>query len=118
MAKNLHELLREVGLPFTSAMENPLILKISCNSQEIEKGSLFLGLPGSKVDGGIFWPEAISSGAVAAVISESAASMCSPGSSEPVIIVSEPVSKWIGELAAAFFSQPSKTQESVHINCL
>ena len=50
----LHKLLSLVGLVPTSLLINPEINNISFNSKEVEKGTLFLGLPGLNVDGGNF----------------------------------------------------------------
>ena len=55
----LHKLLSLVGIVPKSRLINPEINNISFNSKEVEKGTLFLGLPGLNVDGGKFWREAI-----------------------------------------------------------
>ncbi len=105
---SLHQILREAGLDVPSGLGNPLIKSLTCDSRSAAKGSLFLGLPGEKVDGGIFWPEAFKSGAVAAVIGPAAAKKCPPAIEDVVIIVPEPVGKIVGELAAAFWQFPSE----------
>ncbi|MGL6282021.1 MAG: Mur ligase domain-containing protein, partial [Microcoleaceae cyanobacterium] len=48
------------------------ITGLSTNSQTCQPGDLFLGMPGTKVDGGDFWASAIASGAVAALVSPTA----------------------------------------------
>jgi len=45
---------------------------LSTNSQAIAPGNLFIGMPGTRVDGGEFWQGAIEKGAIAALISQSA----------------------------------------------
>jgi UDP-N-acetylmuramoyl-L-alanyl-D-glutamate--2,6-diaminopimelate ligase len=45
---------------------------------------------------------------VAAVVSEAAAAVQPPGPGDAVLIVPEPLARWAGELAAAFWSQPSR----------
>ena len=64
----LHKLLSLVEIVPTSGLINPEITNISFNSKEVEKGTLFLGLPGLNVDGGRYWREAIENGAEAAII--------------------------------------------------
>ncbi len=51
---------------------------LSTNSHACEPGDLFLGMPGTRVDGGDFWQSAIESGAVAAIISTQAAEKTPP----------------------------------------
>ncbi len=51
---------------------------LSTNSHACKSGDLFLGMPGTRVDGGDFWPSAIEAGAVAAIISTSAAQKIPP----------------------------------------
>ncbi|MEG3846886.1 Mur ligase domain-containing protein, partial [Microcoleus sp. herbarium7] len=51
---------------------------LSTNSHASKSGDLFLGMPGTRVDGGDFWPGAIANGAVAAVISTQAAQKTPP----------------------------------------
>ena len=46
---------------------------LTTNSHACQPGDLFIGMPGTRVDGGEFWESAIASGAVAALISPQAA---------------------------------------------
>ncbi len=107
MPKNLHSLLRDVGLEIPPALVDAEIFAVTCDSRTVRRGSLFLGLPGEKVDGGEFWPEALSAGAAAAVIGPSAAKLHAPQDEDPVIVVSSSIEHWIGELSAAFWNKPS-----------
>ncbi len=107
MTQKFDSLLRSAGLKLPSGFPNPLIESITCDSRLCQKGSLFLGLSGEKVDGGRFWPQAFSSGAVAAMIGSEAAKYVPPSSTDAVMVLSEPVGKWAGELAAAFWEHPS-----------
>jgi UDP-N-acetylmuramoyl-L-alanyl-D-glutamate--2,6-diaminopimelate ligase len=50
----------------------------------------------------------LQAGAVAAVISEAAAALQPPGPGDAVLVAPEPLTRWAGELAAAFWSQPSR----------
>jgi len=42
---------------------------LSTDSRHCQPGDLFLGMPGTQVDGGLFWSKALESGAIAALIS-------------------------------------------------
>ncbi|MFN9944372.1 MAG: Mur ligase domain-containing protein, partial [bacterium] len=73
MTQRLHSLLGLAGLPVPSDLVNPDLRSISCDSRRISAGTLFLGLPGTTVDGGRFWRQVLADGAAAAVISQAAA---------------------------------------------
>jgi len=108
MTQLLHPVLRQVGLEVPLGVPNGELSGISCDSRRIGRGTLFVGLPGTQVDGGCFWPQALQAGAVAAVISEAAAALQQPGPGDAVLVAPEPLTRWAGELAAAFWSQPSR----------
>ena len=108
MTQLLHPVLQQVGLELPVGVANGELSGISCDSRRIGRGTLFVGLPGSQVDGGCFWPQALQAGAVAAVISEAAAALQPPGPDDAVLVAPEPLARWAGELAAAFWSQPSR----------
>jgi UDP-N-acetylmuramoyl-L-alanyl-D-glutamate--2,6-diaminopimelate ligase len=104
----LHPLLQQVGLPVTASLPNTEVRLLSCDSRRLGEGSLFVGLPGTRVDGGTHWRQALADGAVAALIGPAAAAAAPPGEADPVLVVSEPVARWAGLLAAALWSQPSQ----------
>ena len=108
MTQLLHPVLQQVGLEVPVGVPNGELSGISCDSRRIGRGTLFVGLPGTQVDGGCFWPQALQAGAVAAVISEAAAALQPPGPGDAVLVAPEPLNRWAGELAAAFWSQPSR----------
>ena len=108
MSPLLHPLLRQVGLPVPAALANPEVRSISCDSRRVGSGTLFVGLPGTKVDGGQFWPEVLAAGACAAVIGPRAAAAVPPGPDDAVIVAEEPLALWAGRLAAEFWQQPSQ----------
>ena len=64
----LFKLLDLVGIIPSLNLIDQEINNISFNSKEVEKGTLFLGMPGLNVDGGKFCIEAIENGAEAAII--------------------------------------------------
>ncbi len=105
--KYLHSLLKGIDLVVPSGLANPEIKNLSCDSREIGKGDLFLGLEGEKVDGGIYWKQAIDRGACAAMISENASRLNPPRNEDPVVILPDPISLFIGKLASEFWGKPS-----------
>ncbi len=104
----LHQLLHRVGLPVPQGLPDGEVLGLSCDSRRVGRGTLFVGLPGTSVDGGSFWPDALADGAVAAVIGAAAAAQCPPGPGDAVVVVTEPVARWAGLLAAEFWQHPSE----------
>ena len=108
MGQLLDELLRDVGLTPPAGGSNPQVEAVTCDSRLVGPGSLFVGLPGERVDGGLFWRQALNAGAAAAVIGPAAAAADSPGDSDQVVVVSDPVASTLGELAAAFWNRPSE----------
>jgi UDP-N-acetylmuramoyl-L-alanyl-D-glutamate--2,6-diaminopimelate ligase len=108
MTQLLHPVLREVGLELPTGVPNGEVSGISCDSRRVGRGTLFVGLPGTQVDGGCFWPQALQAGAAVAVISAAAAAAQPPGPNDAVLIAPEPLARWAGLLAAAFWGQPSR----------
>ena len=107
MSKYLHSLLKAIDFEVPLGLANPEINNLSCDSREIETGDLFIGLEGEKVDGGTYWPKAIDSGACAALISENASRLSPPTNEDPVVILPDPISLFIGKLASEFWGKPS-----------
>ncbi|MFN9645633.1 MAG: UDP-N-acetylmuramoyl-L-alanyl-D-glutamate--2,6-diaminopimelate ligase [Cyanobacteriota bacterium] len=108
MTQLLHSLLGQVGLPIPPGLDNKELRSLSCDSRRISSGTLFLGLPGTSVDGGTFWRQVLAERAAAAVISQAAALADPPGPGDPVVVVPDPAALWVGELAAAFWNHPSQ----------
>ena len=107
MSRYLHTLLKAIDFQVPSGFPNPEIKNLSCDSRKVEKGDLFLGLEGEKVDGGTYWAKAIERGACAAIISKKASLLNPPTNADPVVIIPDPVSLFIGKLAADFWDKPS-----------
>ncbi len=108
MSQLLHPLLRHVGLEPPEGLANGPIQSLSCDSRRVGPGTLFVGLGGTQVDGGRYWPQALAAGASAAVISAAAAAAVPPAAGDAVLVVSDPVARWAGQLAAAFWREPSR----------
>ena len=107
MSQTLHALLRDVNWPVPDGLSDPVLTQVTSDSRAVSSGSLFLGLPGERVDGGLFWPQALVAGAAAGVIGPAAAAAQPPAQDDPVVVVEEPVAPLLGELAAAFWDRPS-----------
>ena len=115
MTQALHSLLKAVLLPVPAELHNPPVTSITCDSRKVSEGCLFIGLPGERVDGGRFWKQALNAGAVAALIGPEAAQLEPPTDQDPVLMIPEPVSHWAGELAAAFWQQPSSRMHLIGV---
>ena len=104
----LHKLLSLVGIVPTSRLINPEINNISFNSKEVEKGTLFLGLPGLNVDGGKFWREAIENNAEAAIIGSAAKQNIGSFDRERVLVIEDNLNYIFGQIVAEFWNRPSR----------
>jgi len=85
----LRELLTAVDsveqLPSYPSFEDVEVKGLKTNSHACIVGDLFIGMPGTRVDGGEFWQSAIASGAVAAIVSPEAAQK-NPPTNQAVVI--------------------------------
>ena len=115
MSPLLHPLLRQVGLPVSPQLANLEVRSISCDSRRVGPGTVFVGLPGTRVDGGQFWPDVLAAGACAAVISPAAAAAVPPGADDAVIVAQEPMALVAGRLSAEFWQQPSQQIGRAHV---
>ena len=104
----LHKLLDLVNIQPTALLLNPLINNISFNSKEVTKGTLFLGLPGSSSDGGIYWKDAINNGAEAAIISNQAAKISKELDHKKVLVLDKRLDYLFGQLISEFWNRPSR----------
>ncbi len=86
---------------------------LSTNSQAVEPGMLFVGMPGTRVDGGKFWQSAIEKGAIAALVSPNVTVQLD--SSDPLILSGVDVAKACAELAAIFYSHPAQSMNMVGV---
>ncbi|MEB3150187.1 MAG: Mur ligase domain-containing protein, partial [Sphaerospermopsis sp.] len=111
---NLRELLAVVdGLecPQSADME---VQGIKTNSHACGVGDLFIGMPGTRVDGGEFWESALAAGAIAAIISPDAIAKYPPKQSEMVISASN-MNKVCAEISAAFYGYPGRKLKMVGV---
>ncbi|MBC6481669.1 MAG: UDP-N-acetylmuramoyl-L-alanyl-D-glutamate--2,6-diaminopimelate ligase [Hormoscilla sp. GM7CHS1pb] len=93
---------------------------LSTNSQTCKPGDLFIGMPGTRVDGGEFWESAIASGACAALISPEAAqgSQVEPGNEKAkdnCIIPVTDMREACAQVAAAFYKYPASQMQLIGV---
>ncbi|GAP96186.1 UDP-N-acetylmuramoyl-L-alanyl-D-glutamate--2,6-diaminopimelate ligase [Leptolyngbya sp. NIES-2104] len=93
---------------------------LTTNSLSCQPGDLFIGMPGTRVDGGDFWQSAIASGAIAAIVSPEAASraMGDPAfqsAQPPLVIPAIEMSQACSQLATAFYDFPAQTLKLVGV---
>ncbi len=119
----LHELLAAipniVQMPTHPALEAE-VTGICTNSHACKPGDLFIGMPGTRVDGGEFWDSAIASGAIAALISPQAAEKHPPVSKgeqgESACVISAlDLTVACAEAAAAFYDYPARQLKLVGV---
>lgn len=79
---------------------------ITSDSRNIEKGDLFVALPGAKAHGATYIDEVIASGAVGVITDEAGAKLI--GTKLPVIILTNP-RRMLGDICSWFFESPSSS---------
>jgi UDP-N-acetylmuramoyl-L-alanyl-D-glutamate--2,6-diaminopimelate ligase len=87
---------------------------LKTNSHTCTTGDLFIGMPGTRVDGGEFWQGAIALGAIGAVISPAAATIHAPTSANCVVAAADMVAA-CAALAGAFYHYPARTLKMVGV---
>ncbi len=91
-----------------------MVTGIRTNSKAIQPGELFIGMPGTRVDGGTFWPGAMEQGAIAAVISPQALiDKPATAGDSPCFITATDVVEVCAQLAEAFYDHPVQKMKLV-----
>lgn len=111
----LRELLATVS-GITLPAEHPAleleVKGLSTNSLACQSGDVFIGMPGTRVDGGEFWSGAIAAGAIAAVISQQAASKAinhqHEASAPACLLSAEDMVQTCAQLATTFYGHPAQ----------
>ncbi len=103
----LRELLAKVNLhqPEHSALDLE-VSRVCTNSHGCKQGDLFIGMPGTRVDGGEFWRSAMGQGAIAAVVTPEAATK-QPPSPDTCVIQTKDMIATCSAIAAAFHDYPT-----------
>ena len=111
----LKDLLLAAGI--TVASEHPHldaeVVGLTSNSHAVKHGYLFIGMPGTRVDGGEFWQGAIAQGAIAAVVSPGAIAKHPPV--DQLVISAADMSVACARLASAFYHHPSDRLKMVGV---
>jgi UDP-N-acetylmuramoyl-L-alanyl-D-glutamate--2,6-diaminopimelate ligase len=95
-------------------VEDAEVKGLKTNSHACGAGDLFIGMPGTRVDGGEFWPSAIASGAVAAIVSPEAAQK-NPPTNEAVVISANNMTTACAQIASAFYGYPGQKLKLVGV---
>ncbi|MBD2521614.1 UDP-N-acetylmuramoyl-L-alanyl-D-glutamate--2,6-diaminopimelate ligase [Nostoc sp. FACHB-133] len=95
-------------------MEDVEVRGLKTNSHACGVGDLFIGMPGTRVDGGEFWQSAIASGAVAAIVSPEAAQK-NPPTNEAVVISASNITQACAQIASAFYGYPGQKLKLVGV---
>ncbi|MGB7485061.1 MAG: UDP-N-acetylmuramoyl-L-alanyl-D-glutamate--2,6-diaminopimelate ligase [Phormidesmis sp.] len=90
------------------------VTAISTNSQTIGPGALFIGTPGTRVDGGDFWQSAIKKGAIAALITPEVLAN-KPNTQAALVLTTHNIQKVCAELSAAFYGQSAQKMKMVGV---
>ncbi|QOV22532.1 UDP-N-acetylmuramoyl-L-alanyl-D-glutamate--2,6-diaminopimelate ligase [Anabaenopsis elenkinii] len=110
----LRELLAVVDGVNYSFVPDVEVKGLKTNSHACSMGDLFIGMPGTRVDGGDFWPSAIASGAVAAIVSPQALQN-HPPTDGAIVVSAADMTKACAQLAAAFYGYPGKKLQLVGV---
>jgi UDP-N-acetylmuramoyl-L-alanyl-D-glutamate--2,6-diaminopimelate ligase len=114
----LRELLAAVDgiakLPENPGFEDVEVKGLKTNSHACGVGDLFIGMPGTRVDGGEFWPSAIASGAVAAIVSPQALQK-QPLTSEAVVVPATNMTQACAQIASTFYGYPGRKLKLVGV---
>ncbi|MEM7757156.1 MAG: UDP-N-acetylmuramoyl-L-alanyl-D-glutamate--2,6-diaminopimelate ligase [Cyanobacteria bacterium P01_A01_bin.40] len=111
----LRELLAKINLPQPDHSALDLeVNRVCTNSHACQQGDLFIGMPGTRVDGGEFWRSAIGQGAIAAVVTPQAASK-HPPNADTCVIQTQDMIATCSAIAAAFHDYPSNKLSMVGV---
>jgi len=110
----LRDLLRAAAAEITlpegiEAVDHPAfdleVTGLTTNSWTAQPGDLFIGMPGTRVDGGNFWASALEAGAIAALVSET---VQRPGLAEACVIPVQHMNRACAQVAAQFYDHPAQ----------
>lgn len=87
---------------------------LSSNSQTIAPGNLFIGMPGTRVDGGEFWLGALDKGAIAAIITPTALA-AKPNPGDRWVLTTENIAQICAQVAATFYAHPANAMNMVGV---
>ena len=89
---------------------------LATNSHACQLGDLFIGMPGTRVDGGEFWASAIAAGAIAALVSPHALRKQPPALEQnPCVIPLNHMSRVCAHIASAFYGYPAQQMQLIGV---
>ncbi|MBF2050860.1 MAG: UDP-N-acetylmuramoyl-L-alanyl-D-glutamate--2,6-diaminopimelate ligase [Leptolyngbya sp. IPPAS B-1204] len=105
-----------VSCPEHPALETE-VKGLTTNSHACQPGDVFMGMPGTRVDGGEFWPSAFTAGAIAAVVSPAAAEKTASviQTHNACVIPMADMAQACAQLAAAFYDYPAQKLKLVGV---
>ncbi|MGF1523093.1 MAG: UDP-N-acetylmuramoyl-L-alanyl-D-glutamate--2,6-diaminopimelate ligase [Leptolyngbyaceae cyanobacterium] len=123
---NLQELLAQLPASWLAAAPNiptdhaallQPIKRLCTNSQACQPGDLFIGMPGTRVDGGDFWPGAIAAGAIAALVSPEAFKNRTPAKHnlDALVLPLPDMAIACAEIASIFYGAPAQAMNLVGV---
>jgi UDP-N-acetylmuramoyl-L-alanyl-D-glutamate--2,6-diaminopimelate ligase len=93
---------------FTLAEEfNRDLMGLCTNSHACQPGDVFIGMPGTRVDGGEFWPSAVELGAAVALVSTQAL-QTRPAEGDACVVPMTDMSVACAAVAARFYNYPAR----------
>ncbi|MEO1210798.1 MAG: UDP-N-acetylmuramoyl-L-alanyl-D-glutamate--2,6-diaminopimelate ligase [Cyanobacteria bacterium J06638_20] len=110
-----------LGTALAAAGQHPAlsqpVKRLCTNSQACQPGDLFIGMPGTRVDGGDFWPGAIAAGAIAALVSPTAWQNRPPADHNPdaLVIPLPDMAIACATVAAIFHDSPAQAMKLVGV---
>lgn len=120
----LHQLLEALpagsvdsGFILPADQANHEVKGLCTNSHACRPGDVFIGMPGTRVDGGEFWPSALEAGAVAALVSAQALQNRPVANGDPVapVVPLTDMAVACAEVAARFYGYPARHLELVGV---
>jgi UDP-N-acetylmuramoyl-L-alanyl-D-glutamate--2,6-diaminopimelate ligase len=111
----LGALLQKAAIAYDNHQSDRLeVQRIVTDSRLVQPGDLFIGMPGSQVDGGIYAEEVLAKGAIAALVSKNLANECIGEESSKIIPIADIV-KASAQIAAAFYDFPAQAMPLVGV---
>lgn len=98
--------------PLTHPALETEVTGLSTNSWACQPGDLFIGMPGTRVDGGNFWSSAIAAGAIAALVSPQ---VKLPEAETACVIPMADMSWACGAVASAFYNYPVRQLQMIGV---
>lgn len=108
------EILTTSPVPEWSVLDQE-VTRLCTNSHACQPGSVFIGMPGTRVDGGEFWGSALEAGAIAALISPQALQRRPPKTETTPVLALSDMALACGELASAFYGHPCRDLDLVGV---